>query len=183
MLSISQEKNLDLLQTYFCHLKSIKNMKKLVIASLAFSLMLSACGGEETTEAAAEVTTDNVESTTSIEFAEEAFDFGTITQGEKVDHTFKFTNTGESDLVIVSAKGSCGCTVPEWPKEPIAPGETGNIEVVFSSEGKKGKQHKRVSIVANTEPATSVIALKGEVLTPEVEAEAVEEDVTEQTES
>jgi len=130
------------------------------------------------------LTTENVESTTSIEFAEEAFDFGTITQGEKVNHVFKFTNTGESDLVIVSAKGSCGCTVPEWPKEPISPGESGDIQVIFSSEGKKGKQHKRVSIIANTEPATSVIAIKGEILTPDAEPEApVEEETTEQTES
>ena len=99
-------------------------------------------------------------------------------------HVFKFTNTGESDLVIVSAKGSCGCTVPEWPKEPISPGESGDIQVIFSSEGKKGKQHKRVSIIANTEPATSVIAIKGEILTPDAEPEApVEEETTEQTES
>lgn len=163
----------------------MKNMNKLVIASLALTLMLGACAEGGSTEGEAEITTENVESTTSIVFEEEAFDFGVITQGEKVNHTFKFTNTGDADLVIVSAKGSCGCTVPEWPKEPIAPGETGDVEVIFSSEGKKGKQHKRVSIIANTEPATTVIAIKGEILTPDAEAEEapVEEEANEQTES
>src|SRR5690606_34200408 len=100
------------------------------------------------------------------EFEEEIFDFGTITQGEKVTHTYKFKNTGDNDLLIVSAKGSCGCTVPKWPKEPIAPGATGNIEVVFDSDGKSGRQHKKVTIVANTHPATTIIALKGDIVAP-----------------
>ena len=128
--------------------------------------------GEETatisnTDEETTVTPDNVEQITSIEFTEEAFDFGAITQGEKAEHTFKFKNTGDHDLVIVSAKGSCGCTIPKWPKEPIAPGEEGEMFVVFNSEGKKGKQHKKVTVVANTEPATTVVALRGEVIVPE----------------
>ncbi|GAB5539636.1 MAG: DUF1573 domain-containing protein [Salibacteraceae bacterium] len=117
-----------------------------------------------------EITADNVEALTSIEFTEEAFDFGEITQGEKVEHTFMFKNTGENDLVIVSAKGSCGCTIPKWPKEPIAPGATGEMFVVFNSDGKKGKQHKKVSVIANTEPATTVVALRGDVIVPEADA-------------
>ena len=144
---------------------------------LMSAVVLTSCGGSgEEATAQAEVTTENVESTTSIAFEEEVFDFGSITQGEKVTHTFKFKNTGDADLVIVSAKGSCGCTVPEWPKEPIAPGAEGEINVVFNSEGKNGKQHKRVSIVANTEPATSAVALKGEIIAPETAepAEATE---------
>lgn len=151
-------------------------MKKKYLAFIVMSSMvLASCGGSENSSdenAQQEVTTDNVESTTSIAFEEEVFDFGEITQGEKVTHTFKFKNTGDADLVIVSAKGSCGCTVPEWPKEPIAPGANGEISVVFNSEGKSGKQHKRVSIVANTEPSTTAIALKGEIITPDTEAPA-----------
>lgn len=133
-------------------------------------LLFASCQGEGTAnnqEESAGVTTENVEAITSISFEEEVFDFGSITQGEKVEHTFRFRNDGENDLVIVSAKGSCGCTVPKWPKEPIAPGEEGDIHVVFNSEGKKGMQHKKVSIIANTEPATTVIALKGEVIAPD----------------
>jgi len=128
------------------------------------------------------VSVSNVEETTTIEFENNLYDFGSITQGEKVTHTFNFTNTGDADLVIVSAKGSCGCTVPEWPKEPIAAGQSGVIKVVFNSEGKKGKQHKRVSIVANTEPATSAVTLKGEVIVPEADVNDAEVEAVESTE-
>ena len=89
----------------------------MVIAALG----LTSCGGGQANEGGEqEITTANVESTTTISYENDVYDFGSITQGEKVNHTFNFTNTGESDLVIVSAKGSCGCTVPSWPKEPIS---------------------------------------------------------------
>ncbi|PCJ82120.1 MAG: hypothetical protein COA57_13570 [Flavobacteriales bacterium] len=104
-----------------------------------------------------------------MEFEEEVFNFGEITQGEKVNHSYKFKNTGKTDLVITSARGSCGCTVPTWPKKPIAVGEEGIIEVVFNSEGKKGQQNKKVTIVANTQPSTNVVAIKGIVIAPEKE--------------
>ena len=64
-------------------------------------------------------------------FAEEEFDFGTINEGDVVEHVFKFTNTSDKPLTISNARGSCGCTVPEWPREPIAPGEDGEIKVKF----------------------------------------------------
>lgn len=158
-------------------------MKKFIFSAAMIALVgLTSCGEEkssaDTLEEAgnastAAITADNVEALTSMVFTEEAFDFGEITQGEKVEHTFKFKNTGENDLVIVSAKGSCGCTIPQWPKEPIAPGEEGEMFVIFNSDGKKGKQHKKVSVIANTEPATSVIALRGDVIVPEGATEDV----------
>ena len=80
--------------------------------------------------------------------------------------TFRFKNVGQSNLIISSAQGSCGCTVPEWPKEPIAPGAEGKIEVTFNSTGKQGLQNKTVTLVANTIPNTKVIVIKGEVLAP-----------------
>jgi hypothetical protein len=83
-----------------------------------------------------------------------------------VNYNFTFTNNGTSDLVIASAKGSCGCTVPDWPKRPIKPGETSEIKVEFNSTGKKGKQHKKVTIVANTQPSKNVIAIQGNVIAP-----------------
>ena len=83
-----------------------------------------------------------------------------------VSTNFKFKNVGKSDLIISSAQGSCGCTVPEWPKEPIKPGEEGKIAVTFNSTGKQGKQNKTITLVANTIPNTKVIALKGDVLVP-----------------
>ena len=100
---------------------------------------------------------------TTIEFEENEFDWGTITQGEKASYVFVFTNTGNEPLLIKNAKGSCGCTVPQWPKAPIAPGEQGEIKVVFSSKGKKGKQSKRVTITANTDPVQTFLTVKGEI--------------------
>lgn len=147
-------------------------------AFLVLSIAFASCGGETTSTTSDDssandsvaITTENVEAKTTIAFEEAAFDFGKITQGEKVEHTFKFTNTGNEPLVVVSAKGSCGCTVPQWPKEPVAPGASGEIFVVFNSEGKSGTQHKQVSIVANTEPATTFIAISGEVIAPDAAA-------------
>ncbi len=99
-------------------------------------------------------------------FAQEVFDFGEIVQGEKVTHDFTFTNEGKKELLISSALGSCGCTVPTWPKEPIAPGKSGVIKVEFNSNGKRGAQHKRVTLIANTYPNKTFIAIKGTVLVP-----------------
>mgnify|MGYP000981838747 CR=1 FL=1 len=102
-----------------------------------------------------------------ITFEEEVFDFGRITQGEKVSHSFVFKNTGSKNLIISGAEGSCGCTIPEWPKEPILPGAEGKIDVVFSSEGKRGLQEKTITIATNCEPATRVIRIKTEVIVAE----------------
>lgn len=97
-------------------------------------------------------------------FTEETFDFGKITQGEKVTHTFKFKNEGEIPLIITDAKTTCGCTVPDYPKnKPIAPGEGGEIVVTFNSEGKQGKQEKPITLSANVEGGKKVIRISGEV--------------------
>ncbi|MEO6131025.1 MAG: DUF1573 domain-containing protein [Saprospiraceae bacterium] len=101
--------------------------------------------------------------TTSMAFEETDFDFGTVNEGEHVKHTYKFKNTGNEPLIIASAKGSCGCTVPKWPSDPIAPGQTGVIDVEFDSKGKPGKQTKRVTVVANTVPAQSFLNITGNV--------------------
>ena len=85
--------------------------------------------------------------TTTVAFGETEYDFGTVDQGAVVEHVFTFTNSGSEPLVISNAKGSCGCTVPEWPKEPIAPGATGEITVKFDSKGKKNAQNKKVTII------------------------------------
>ncbi len=100
---------------------------------------------------------------TSIEFEEDVYDFGTVEDGEKVEHVYKFKNSGENPLIISDAKGSCGCTVPDWPKDPIAPGESGEMKVVFNTKGKPGKQTKQVTVKANTNPPTTIIKITGEV--------------------
>jgi hypothetical protein len=116
--------------------------------------------------------TVDTENLPSFNFEKDVIDFGTISQGEKVKRMFRFKNAGKTDLIISDAKGSCGCTVPIWPKNPIAPGEEGEIEVVFDSNGKQGRQHKTVTLVANTMPNTKVLAIKGDVLTPETPTDA-----------
>ncbi len=88
-------------------------------------------------------------------------DFGTIQEGETVETTFTFTNSGKSDLIIVDARGSCGCTVPEYPKNtPIPPGESGKIRVSFDSSNKPNMQQKTVTISANTDSGRETIRIK-----------------------
>ena len=102
-----------------------------------------------------------------IKFAFVDHDFGQIIQGERVSIAFKFKNTGKSDLVIASANAGCGCTVPSYPKNPIKPGEEGAVEISFNSSGKRGFQSQRVSVVANTQPNTTVLSIKANVVVPE----------------
>ena len=99
-----------------------------------------------------------------IQFDIETYDFGTIAQGEIVSYSYQFKNTGNRDLVIRSASGSCGCTVPEYSKEAIAPGKNGIINITFNSEGKEGMQNKTITVVANTIPNSKVLTITGEVV-------------------
>lgn len=100
--------------------------------------------------------------TTSISFSNETFDFGSVKKGEKVEHSYTFTNTGDEPLIISNAKASCGCTVPTWPKEPIAPGETGEIPVIFDAKS-PGNQTKTITVTANTTPPQTRLTIKGQV--------------------
>ncbi|MEO8085632.1 MAG: DUF1573 domain-containing protein [Bacteroidota bacterium] len=99
----------------------------------------------------------------SFKFTEEEFNFGTIMQGDKIQHDFEFVNTGKDPLIISNAAGSCGCTVPEWPKEPIMGGAKGILKVTFNSAGKQGMQDKTVTLTSNAKQNPMVIHLKGNV--------------------
>ncbi|HHB78079.1 MAG TPA: DUF1573 domain-containing protein [Saprospiraceae bacterium] len=101
--------------------------------------------------------------TTKIQFKQTQYNFGTINEGEKAKHSYQFTNVGTEPLIIQDAKASCGCTVPTYSKDPVAPGETGQIDVVFDSKGRPGKTSKYVTITANTEPVKTKVFLTGEV--------------------
>lgn len=164
-------------------------MKKLSFLLLAIAIGLVACNNEggseeststETTESTSEekgLSTETIGNnntaaegetasmpTTEITFDSYEHDFGQIEAGDVVEHTFIFTNTGENELIISNAKGSCGCTVPYYPKEPIASGETGEIKVQYNSKGKSGMQRKNVTITANTDPGKTVLNIQSEVL-------------------
>lgn len=102
--------------------------------------------------------------TTSILFVKDAHDFGAIKQNSTDNkHTFTFTNTGSEPLIISNAKGSCGCTVPQWPKEPIPPGGTGTIAVEYKPGSQKGSQKKTVTVTANTTPPDTRLSISAEV--------------------
>lgn len=102
---------------------------------------------------------------TQVEFDGTSHDFGEIKQGAVVSHTFYFQNTGNVDLKIENVKPSCGCTTPDWTREAIPPGEKGFIKVEFDSKGKSGIQRKTVTVVANTEPKSTILTFSGEVVT------------------
>lgn len=96
-----------------------------------------------------------------IRFEETEFDFGEVKEGDIVTHSFKFTNVGKVPLTIMNARSTCGCTVPEWPEEPIPPGGTGEIAAKFNTDMKKNQQKKVITVTANTYPNESQVTLKG----------------------
>lgn len=104
--------------------------------------------------------TKNPPELTAIKFDRLEHNFGRINEGDKVRTVFHFTNTGKKPLIISSATTTCGCTVPNWPKTAIAPGEGGDINVEFDSEGKKGQVEKEVTVTANVDPPATVLILK-----------------------
>ena len=93
----------------------------------------------------------------SFQFDNSDHDFGTITEGDVVEYTYSFVNNGEAPLIIQGAQGSCGCTVPEWSKEPVPVGGKGFVKAKFNSAGKHDQQHKTVTITANTYPKQTVL--------------------------
>jgi hypothetical protein len=100
----------------------------------------------------------------AMEFATVEHDFGTINEGDVVEHTYSFKNTGVAPLIIQGAQGSCGCTVPDWSKEPIPVGGTGFVKAKFDSNGKTNAQNKTVTVTANTWPKQTVLRFKAMVL-------------------
>jgi hypothetical protein len=157
-------------------------MKKFVLyfgVSVMLALFTAGCGNSSTKDSTITAddlknpnTADGTSDTSSLprfEFEEEIHDFGRVIQGEKVSYSFKFKNTGKSDLVISDAKGSCGCTVADFPKKPIPPAGSGTVDVTFNTESKKGYQNKNVTVIANTQPNTKVLTIKAQVQVPEGE--------------
>jgi hypothetical protein len=104
-----------------------------------------------------------VENPTRITFPIPTVDFGTIKQDTENETVFTFTNSGDKPLIIESATGSCGCTVPEFPREPIPPGESGEIKVVYKPGKQKGMQNKTITVVANTEPRETRLSITANV--------------------
>jgi len=146
-------------------------MKKVIALSiLSLSLLTFSCKEN----AAKKIKSENLELAkerdneikvggAKITFNKTEHDFGVINEGEVVETVFSFKNSGKSELIITSAKGSCGCTVPEWPKEPIMPGEEGQIRVKFNSDKKPNLQQKSITLVTNTDQGKEILKIKAQV--------------------
>ena len=101
-----------------------------------------------------------------IKFEKEQHDFGLILQGEKVSYTFKFKNIGKGELIVKDVSSTCGCTVPKFSREPIASGGTGEIEVVFDSNHRSGRQLKTVTVWTNCQPNQTKLQIVSEIVLP-----------------
>jgi Protein of unknown function (DUF1573) len=138
-------------------------VKFILICALFFVLSCSKKADNTSEENVSNATVPN-NNYAKIVFEANTFEFGKINQGEIVKHTFNFKNDSDEPLIISSAQASCGCTIPSYPKDPIAPGQEGKIDVQFNSTGKQGVQNKSITITANTVPNSTTLILKGEVI-------------------
>lgn len=142
----------------------MKNLSYVVLI-FTMSYIFSACNNEAKSEGVqAEVKTEGLP---VMLFKDEKHNFGDIVQGEKVSYSFIFKNTGASDLLISSASGSCGCTVPTFPKEPVKAGQEGKIDVVFDSDGKSGLVEKTVTLVSNCDPSNTLLTINANIIVPD----------------
>lgn len=149
-------------------------MKKALVLALGLSLAGVAAQAQSVQPANAKQKVDGP----AFAFTESKFDFGKIKQGDIVEHVFKFKNVGNAPLIISNIGVSCGCTTPDWTREPIAPGKTGTITAKFNSAGKMGQQNKVLTIESNAAAGAATVALVGEVLDPSAApAEAPKEEV------
>ena len=103
----------------------------------------------------------------AIKFDKEEHDFGSLLQGEVVSYSFHFTNTGNMPLIITEVGSSCGCTVGDYPHEPITPRKKGDIKVTYDSKGHHGFQSRSLTVMSNTNPAKTILRIKGTVQTPD----------------
>ena len=140
---------------YKFDITKIRKMKKitLVLAFLLANLAVLAQAKKENHSTSGPV----------MAFAEDRYEFGDIPEGDKVEHTFEFENSGNEPLIISNVLTTCGCTVPEWPREPIPPGGTGKIDVVFNSTNKSGVQNKVITVLSNAGEGRTKLTLYGNV--------------------
>ena len=143
-------------------------MKRTFFIASLVAISLASCSSAtdriKSSDDAAPGTEAMMDALPTIAFAEEFHDFGEVQEGEVVEHTFTFTNEGEGPLIISNAQGSCGCTVPDWPRQPIAPGQKGQIKVSFNSTGRAGRQDKRVTLTTNAVPQSKVLSITSNVI-------------------
>ncbi|WP_369047558.1 DUF1573 domain-containing protein [Tenacibaculum sp. UWU-22] len=148
-------------------------MKKVIVAFafVVFAVTLNSCKKGSATSKVKSENVVNAEKRDNdiskgspvVSFDKTEYNFGTVKEGDIVTTSFKVTNTGKSDLVITRATATCGCTIPTWPREPIAPGESGELKVRFNTRGKKNRQSKTVTLYTNTASGREYVKLSGMV--------------------
>jgi hypothetical protein len=145
-------------------------MKKLLVLAFAVSMSSMAMAQEKSMSKTAPASSANSLPVTGprIAWEESQHDFGTITEGDKVEYAFKFKNSGNEPLILQNVQTTCGCTVPTWPKEPIAPGKSGVIKASFNSAGKAGQQNKVITIISNAKEGNSQVSILANVKAKEV---------------
>lgn len=154
-------------------MKTILNIRKTFVVALFALFLLPACEEKGEGNLSTDLVTspksasENSEKQAVIKFDKEEHDFGTLLQGEVVSYSFHFTNTGNMPLIISSVTSSCGCTVGEYPHEPIAPGKSAVIKATYDSKGHHGFQSRYLTVMSNTNPAKTTLRIKGKVLTPD----------------
>ena len=147
-------------------------MKKLFIFGFIFLFIISgfiSCqnsAGTDQSDGNLSTDQESDNGTPIINFAVDLYDFGDISQGEKVSYTFAYSNDGDANLIIQSARAGCGCTVPKWNKNPLPPGEKGYIEVVFDSSGRSGRQIKSVTVKSNGNPSVKTLKIQANIVEP-----------------
>ncbi|MFC2116003.1 DUF1573 domain-containing protein [Bacteroidota bacterium] len=134
-----------------------------ITVSLLFLLIIFSCSQEKSPDLSKNNREEKAE-VGEITFEKSVHDLGTILQGETVGYNFVFTNSGKGSLLILDAKSSCGCTVPRTSREPILPGESGSVEVVFDSTGRIGAQTKKVTITTNGREPVVYIFIKANIV-------------------
>ena len=142
-------------------------MKKLLIIP-CIALLFASCNNssavsKDQEETISESTTTETAPITTLTFQNSSHDFGTTKEGSVISHLYSFTNKSDRVITITKANASCGCTVPNWPKDPIQPGETGDIYVEFNSTGKQGKQTKTVRVYTDVQEDPIKLSLTGTV--------------------
>ncbi len=135
-------------------------MKKLVLSIFAIASLATASLAQSTPAAAPAPANPNA---ADFKFEREVHDFGNIKEGVQAEYTFKFTNTGKEPLVITNVQASCGCTTPKWTKEPVKPGESGQVTAIYNSKGRPGNFNKAITITSNAKTAQKVLFIKGNV--------------------
>lgn len=135
-------------------------MKKIVLGLILFA-GVGVCGVNAQNQVAAAASAQAA-SKAVISFASSEHDFGTVPQGTPVTYVFNFRNTGKEPLVLSAVNPSCGCTTPEWPKEPVAPGSNAKITVTYNAAN-PGTFTKTVTVVSNAATPTTILTIKGEV--------------------